>query len=462
MTGSAAPPTPLATQIDDLLSCVHCGFCLPACPTYEFLGDENDSPRGRLYLMRAVAEGRLEATDPSFARHLDQCLGCRACEPVCPSGVRYGMLLEHAREARGAAGGALDRAARLGLRLLFANRWLQNVFWFLLRALRATRLPWLIARLRWPGAAPGRLRFAMAMLAATSPRSSRLKRETAISGPRVSQATASRAGAATGSESEAPGAAGPARTVDGDRVALLEGCVMAGLFRHVNRATERVVKSHGASTVNLPAGFCCGALHAHAGELERARELARQLILMFEKSDADLVLTNSAGCGAALKDYGEWLRDDPAYRQRAERLAESTQDVIEWLADQESLEYQALYARIGYDAPCHHFHAQGIRAQPIELLRRVPGLEVVPVPRSDRCCGAAGVYGLTQRRLADQMLRAKLADVGEAAVDIVASGNPGCLMQIGAGALMNPRRLTVVHPIELLAGQLSSGGVSAD
>ena len=170
MTQTHATKTPLTPQIDDILTCVHCGFCLPACPTYEILANENDSPRGRVYMRRAVAEDRLKTTDRYFALHIDQCLGCRACEPVCPSGVRYGSLLEHAREARAEAGGALDRLARIGLKLVYANRWLQNLFWGLLRLLRATRIPLLVARAGAARATAGRFRFAMAMLAASSPR----------------------------------------------------------------------------------------------------------------------------------------------------------------------------------------------------------------------------------------------------------------------------------------------------
>jgi glycolate oxidase iron-sulfur subunit len=236
----------------------------------------------------------------------------------------------------------------------------------------------------------------------------------------------------------------------GELVALLEGCVMAGLFAHVNRATERVVRAHGARTVRLPAGFCCGALYAHAGELDRARELARRIIALFEKSGAGVLLTNSAGCGAAIKDYAEWLRDDPAFRERAARLAGSVRAVSEWLAERPGPRYRPLQARVGYDAPCHLLHAQGIDGAPVELLARVPELEVVRLPRADRCCGGAGTYGLTRRRLSDELLSLKLSEVAEADVEWVATGNPGCLMQIGAGAITRRLPLSAVHPIELL------------
>ncbi|UCC82676.1 MAG: 4Fe-4S dicluster domain-containing protein [Gemmatimonadota bacterium] len=441
MTTSSVPSKPLAPQIDDLLTCVHCGFCLPACPTYEILGSENDSPRGRLYLMRAVAEGRLEVDDRSFGRHLDRCLGCRACEPVCPSGVRYGSLLEHARGERVTASGPLVRAAGIPIDLFFGNRWLGLLGWLALRLLRASGIPRLIARAGRAGRMPGHLRFAMAMLAATAPRA-----RGALRGVR-------RRRRREGTWRSADAVGGPP---DGELVALLEGCVMWGLFRHVNHATERLVHAQGVRTVRLPPGLCCGALHAHAGRLEMARELARRMIAAIENSGARLLVTNSAGCSAAIKDYGEWLRDDPIYRERAERVGRLVRNASEWLVERPQLGYRSLSARLGYDAPCHLLHAQRIDEPPVELLAQVPDLEVVKLPRSERCCGAAGLYGLLRRRLSEDILLRKLGEVLETDVDVVATGNPGCLMQIGAGALVHHIPVQAIHPIELLAGLLES------
>jgi glycolate oxidase iron-sulfur subunit len=440
MTSSHTPSPPLAAQIDDLLTCVHCGFCLPACPTYELLGDENDSPRGRLYLMRAVAEGRLELEDRSFALHVDRCLGCRACEPVCPSGVRYGALLEQARAARAATAGVLGRLVRVPLALLFANRWSGRLGWALLRVLRACGIPRLIARSGRAGRPAGRLRFAMGMLAATAPR--------ARGKLRLVRRRGRRRPTAWHSEGNAGG------PPDGDLLATLEGCVMWGLFRHVNRATERMVHAQGVRTVRLPAGQCCGALHAHSGELEAARRLARQTITAFENSGAKLLLSNSAGCSAAIKDYGEWLRDDPAFAERAERIGNLVRNVSEWLVARPELRYRSMSARVGYDAPCHLLHAQRIDEPPIELMSQIPELDVVKLPRADRCCGAAGVYGLLERRLSEDLLQRKLAEAVESRVEWVATGNPGCLMQIGAGAMIHRVPIEAVHPVELLDGLL--------
>jgi glycolate oxidase iron-sulfur subunit len=445
MTTSNAPSNPLAPQIEDLLTCVHCGFCLPVCPTYEILGSENDSPRGRLYLMRAVAEGRLEVENQSFARHLDRCLGCRACEPVCPSGVRYGALFEHARAERVTAAGPLGRALHIPLDLFFANRWLGRIGFAALRLLRASGIPRFIAGAGRVGRMPGRTRFAMAMLAATAPRAKGvLGVLRGVRRPRRRRA---------GTWHSADAAGGPP---DGDLVALLEGCVMWGLFRHVNHATERLVHSQGVRTVRLPPGLCCGALHAHAGRLDTARELARRMIATIENSGARLLITNSAGCSAAVKDYGEWLRDDPIYRERAERVGGLVRNASEWLAERPRLSYRSLSARLGYDAPCHLLHAQGIDDPPVDLLAQVPDLDVVRLPRSERCCGAAGLYGLLRRRLSEDLLLRKLGEVVETDVDVVATGNPGCLMQIGAGALVHRVPVQAVHPIELLAGLLES------
>lgn len=434
MSPKAAADSPLRAATDDILTCIHCGFCLPACPTYEVLGDENDSPRGRIYLMRAVAEGRLEPDDPAFALHIDQCLGCRACEPVCPSGVRYGFLLERARQERESAGGLIDRASRKGLDLVFLNPRRQNRIWWVLRGLRASRLPGRLAKVGRSGSVPGRLRFALAMLAAT--------------GAEAAGGESNGAGQDRRGEGDRP-------AVSGEAVTLLEGCVMSGLLRRVNRATERVVRAHGAEPDPLPAGLCCGALHAHSGELETARRMARRLIDEFDWHAGDLLVTNSAGCGAAMKEYGEWLADDPDYARRATILSRSVRDVSEWLADRGPADYGPIEGRVAYDAPCHLLHAQGVSDAPLELLRRIPGLEVVALPRADRCCGAAGIYALSQRDLSENLLQRKLVEIEESGASMVATGNPGCLMQIGAGAMIHEFPIRVLHPIELLDRALS-------
>jgi glycolate oxidase iron-sulfur subunit len=409
----------LAAENDRLLACVHCGFCLPACPTYTRLGDENDSPRGRLYLMRAVVEGRLDAASDAYGLHIDRCLGCRACEPVCPAGVQYGFLLERARAVQIEAAG--HRAVSRALLAVYARDALRKVFDAGGRLLRAVGLSRLLLRVlprRFD-----RIRFGLAMLEATRPWS-RLE-ETEFR--------------------DAPPRATPRR-----RVAMLEGCVQRGLFGRVNRATRRVLEMNGLHVIDSPGQACCGALHAHGGELERARDLARSNIAAFDAAGVELVVVNAAGCGALMKEYGELLHDDPVWAERARLFAGRVRDVAELLVEIGPAPGAPLPLRVAYDAPCHLHHAQRITRAPMDMLRAVPQLEVVPVAGYEECCGGAGIYGLLHPDLGGRILDDKVAAVRAAAPDVIATPNPGCMMQIGAGLRLAGSELPVVHPIELL------------
>jgi glycolate dehydrogenase iron-sulfur subunit len=405
--------------------CVHCGFCLPACPTYEVTADEADSPRGRIVLMRALQRHDLPPEDGPLDLHLDRCLGCRACESVCPSGVIYGPALEAARAILARARG-LPAGLRAGLWLL-ARPGRQHLLWLLARLARATRLPERLAR---DAAGPGPARatpapvFALAMLAATRPGNGAGRRAAA---PR-------------------PRRAPPAS----EEVALLDGCVMDGLFRHVHDATRRVLAMNGLAVRAVPGQVCCGALAAHAGHDALARSLARANIRAFDAAAPGCtVVADSAGCGAALKAYGEWLADDPL-AERARAFAARVRDVSEVLADRGPQMAGALDLRVAYDAPCHLHHAQRVTEAPLAILRAIPGLEVVPLEGSDRCCGSAGLYSLLQPGLSREVLEAKLRAVVATGADVVATGNPGCLMQIGAGALLAGLDVELRHPVELL------------
>ena len=406
-------------------ACVHCGFCLPACPTYEVTADEADSPRGRIVLMRALAARQMPADDPALALHLDRCLGCRACESVCPSGVVYGPSLEAAR-ARIADVRGQPAALRLGLWLLaYPHR--QRALWRLARLARATRLPEAFARgavRPTNGAAPSAAAvappplLALAMLAATRP---------GTSGRRAPPAARASA-----------------------EMALFRGCVMDGLFGHVHDATVRTLGVNGVAVREVPAQACCGALAAHAGEADAARALARSNVLAFDAVAPGLpVVTNSAGCGAMLKAYGEWLADDPL-AERAHAFAARVRDVSEVLADRGPRPGAPLRLRVAYDAPCHLHHAQKVTQAPLTLLAAIPELEIVPLEGSDRCCGSAGVYSLLQPHLSLEVLEAKVGAIAAAAPDVVATGNPGCLMQIGAGTLLAGLDVELRHPVELL------------
>jgi glycolate oxidase iron-sulfur subunit len=409
----AVPGTPLAGVRAGIDTCVHCGFCLQACPTYVNLEDENDSPRGRILLMRSVYEGSLEVRDESVRTHIDRCLGCRACEPVCPSGVPYGHLLE-AMRATMLSERPLAPVARLIL-WVFARPRLLALAMAGSRFLRATGLPALGAWLF-----KGRLAFAMGMLASTHPVLRRRRYPAKGSGERGT-------------------------------VALLTGCVMEGLFRATNRATERTLGVNDYRIVPAPGQRCCGALHAHSGDLETARKLARANVAAFERSGADFVVTNAAGCGAMMKEYGYLLREDAAWAERAAAVSAKVRDVSELLAGAgPKPPNAAVPATVTYDAPCHLLHAQRISAQPLQVLRAIPGLELVPLTDADQCCGAAGIYNLIEPETADAVLSPKVRNIAATRASFVATGNPGCLMQIGAGLRAAGIDAHPVHPVELL------------
>jgi len=462
---------PLVAEEDRLLACVHCGFCLTACPTYLRLGAEEDSPRGRLYLMRAVAEGRLDPTSEAFTTHIDRCLGCRACETACPAGVQYGFLLERARAvAREAGAPSGGRAGALLLRV-FASPLGTRVAMTLGRALRATGLPRLLVRLL-----PARLgmpRFGLAMLAGSAEWTAlREGREAGRSGPSAAPTRPGALSAAPdrpGGEARA-GAAAPSRAATGHRapgqqaprVALLTGCVQEGLFARVNRATEAVLQANGCTVVPVPAQRCCGALHAHGGDLEQARRLARANIDAFERAGVDWIVVNAAGCGAAMKEYGELLADDPAYAERARRLASRVKDVSEFLVQLGPIRGAPLPLRVTYDAPCHLHHAQRVTRAPLDLLATIPELELVPLPGAEECCGGAGIYGLTHPDLGGRILTDKIRAIRSTGAAVVATPNPGCMMQIAAGLLLAGADTPVVHPIELLGESYRRAGMIGD
>jgi len=425
--GEAKPQDVLASLLeantDKLLTCVHCGLCLPACPTYQQLGNENDSPRGRIYLMRGVVEGRLGVAD-SFTRHIDLCLGCRACETVCPSGVPYGHLLEAARfeVAKTSSNQSTPRRLiRFVLNQVFTRPKMLRFALMFARWLRDSGLARVLFKSRF---IRGRSHFALALLIASrSPFSEAARRR-----PRQQSVRDA-----------------------GTSVATLNGCVMHGLFRATNRATERVLARNGCRLIQAEGQGCCGALHAHAGELEVARQLARRNIEAFLASRVDWIIVNAAGCGAAMKEYGSLLADDPLFADRAAEISSKVKDVAEFLLER-GLAHppQSINKRVAYDAPCHLIHAQRIAEAPIEVLRSIPGLTVVPLRGSANCCGGAGIYNLQHPELSDEILRDKLASIHESGAEMIATANPGCIMQIGAGVLINDLNVDVIHPIELL------------
>jgi len=445
MTPTEATPRPeslsaaLAAHDDRLSNCVHCGFCLPACPTYTRLGDEADSPRGRLYLMRAVAEGRLDPGSDAFQRHIDCCLGCRACETVCPSGVEYGFLLERAREVADRA--RPRRGAPALLLAMIRSGPLFTVWMWGARALRATGLAALAAnRLpSWRGLR--QVRLGAAMLAASA--------------PWRAPSTVGRHGSAVSATAVAPRG----------KVAVLFGCIQDQLFRRVNEATVRVLEANGWEVVPVLGQGCCGALHAHAGRLTEAREMARRNVEAFRASGVDFIVANAAGCGAAMKDYSH-LMDGEAGQYDSDQVhafSERVRDVSEILASggKAPVSGGPLPIRVAYDPPCHLLHGQRVAEPPKTLLRAIPGLELTSVPRGEECCGGAGVYGITHPDLGGQIGGDKVSAVLETGAVVVATGNPGCAMQIGAGLRLRGSDVGVAHPVELLDESYRRGGLYA-
>jgi len=403
--------TPLAAALPGINACVHCGFCLQACPTYLTLEDENESPRGRIFLMRSLLEGTVTPNDESVRAHIDRCLGCRACETACPSGVPYGQLLEATRATLREAE-LPPLAARLIL-FVFSHPVLLKIAMFASRLLAATPIPTLMSRVN------GRGGFGMAMLATAG---SPLERDPYQVNPTGEHGTTS----------------------------LLLGCVMEGLFTETNRATERVLAKNGYRVCDAPGQSCCGALHAHAGDLDTARRLARRNIEAFERSPSDFITVNAAGCGAMMKEYAHLLKDDPDWHDRAAAVSARVRDVSELLAAAGPIPGGRLPLRVTYDAPCHLVHAQRITLPPLAVLAAIPGLELIPLRDSENCCGSAGIYNLIEPETSDAVLTPKLENIADTGASFVATGNPGCLMQIGAGLLRSGSRARAIHPVDLL------------
>lgn len=379
--------------------------------------------------MRAEEEGRLEGHD-AFVLHIGRCLGCRACETACPAGVPFGTLLEKARE-RSPCGPGKQLAEWAVLRLLTGRH--VAIIYGLLRGLRDSGVAGKLAFL------PGRSGLAARLLAATRP---------AIQPSAI--------------ESNARPNDLPTSSEDAHTYVLLEGCVMQGLFAHVHRAVRRVLSRREYAERSFRGQVCCGALHAHAGRLAAARELARRNIEAFERTGAEWLVVDSAGCGAALRGYPDWLRESEEWVERATALAARVRDVSELAihpppgrAPERGLRatgdsYAASWSRVAYDAPCHLWHGQGVKEQPVEMMRRTGALLIESLASSEVCCGGAGVYNLFHPDLADAVLQPKLEEIRQGTFDWVATGNPGCIMQLGAGTRKARIAVPVVHPVELL------------
>jgi glycolate oxidase iron-sulfur subunit len=428
----------------DLSRCIHCGLCLTACPTYRTLKIEPDSPRGRIWLMRGLAEGRIDPADP-LVDHLDNCLDCRACETVCPAGVPYGRMLEATR-------GQLERRVRKQTPLRRLGGWvLGSVLPHRERVhaaadvLRLGQVGPLGRFLRGRGAAllPAFARRGMAMTPELSPRAERALENVRAALPEGARVQASAEALVFT----------PAATPRG-RVGFHATCVMEAMFPHTHREAVRLLVIAGVEVIVPLAQTCCGALHAHSGRREQAKDLARRNVRAFSGGDVDFIVSHSAGCGAALRESGELLHETDAIA-----FAEKVRDVSEVLAHFGLPQApHALHApgdgsrplRVAMHDACHLAHAQRVREAPRRLLRQLPGVELIELPESDWCCGSAGVYNLTHRELADAQLEGKLDRIAQVAPDVVIASNPGCLLHMQRGARERGLHVRVAHLLDVL------------
>ncbi len=417
----------------DLRNCIHCGFCLPTCPTYVATGHELESPRGRLHLIDAVRDGRIDAT-ARVLDHLDLCLQCRACETACPSGVPYGRIMEDAR-ASILANAPSDqpptwRLRALALRQVVAKPRVLRLTLFPARIYSATGLQSLVRRFLAP-----RLPSAFSRLESVAPD---LRRR-----PFRRRGNLARPAGATA------------------RVALLTGCVHGEFFPQTHVATIRTLAAVGAAVVAPPTQGCCGALHSHAGDAEAARDLARNNIATFEQAGVDAVIVNAAGCGAAMKEYGHLLDEDLLWAERAERFAGTVQDITEFVASRiDQLDRSALGeldADVTLQDSCHLAHGQGIRDAPRIILDAIPGVRLEEMATPDRCCGSAGIYSAVQPAMSADILEAKMTDIEGTGASVICTANPGCTMQIQAGVRRRGLDAGVQHVIELLDESLELG-----
>ena len=407
--------------------CVHCGFCLPACPTYLLGGQEMDSPRGRIYLIKMASEGAVAMTSP-WVRHFDTCLGCMSCMTACPSGVDYGKLIEATRAQieRLHPRSAAEKIHRRMLFSLFPSVSRLRLMRVALSVYQKFGIQRLVRKSGLLKILPARLQ-AMESLA---PKITRCEEIADIT---------------------------PAQGVQRRSVGLMLGCVQRVFLSEINAATVRVLVAEGCKVVAPARQPCCGALLLHAGEEASAVELAKKMIDEFENAGVDAIITNAGGCGSHVKEYGYLLRDDPEYAARAQRFSAKCKDVTEFLAELgPCAERHPLEMRVAYHDSCHLQHAQHVRSQPRALLAAIPGLELLEIAETSICCGSAGIYNLVQPETANRLADRKAAHIAPLDVDAVATGNPGCLLQLDAALQRRGDPTAMLHTIQLLDASIQN------
>jgi glycolate oxidase iron-sulfur subunit len=428
------PPAETRDMNDLISDCVHCGFCLPACPTYRSWGNEMDSPRGRIDLMKGLQEGVI-ALDATVTAHFDQCLGCMGCVTACPSGVRYDLLIE-AQRAK-----LENHAPRTPPDRLFRNL-IFTLFPYpdRLRVLAVPLILYAKSGLQAVVRSTGLLKLLPARLAQLEALTPSVTLEE-LRAP-LAPFTRARTAAARG------------------RVAVVAGCVQRTFFPNVNAATIRVLSAEGYDVVVPQSQGCCGALSLHSGRENEAKRFARALIERFEREQFDAVIINAAGCGSTLKQYGELFADDAAFRERAEAFALRVRDINEFLAAIEPVAVRhPIRKRVAYHDACHLAHAQRIRSQPRALLAGIPELELVEIPDGDQCCGSAGTYNLFEPESAREIGERKVDNVLLAAPELLASANPGCTLQIQSIMQRRGKTVPAAHPIEILDASIAGRAI---
>ncbi len=412
--------------------CVHCGFCLPVCPTYALWNEEMDSPRGRIYLMKLAADGQA-TINSQWVGHFDTCLGCMACMTACPSGVDYGKLIE---------------ATRAQIERKYDRGWLERVYRRLIFGL-FTR-PERLRMMRWP------------LLLYQRSGLRRLVRGSGVLRVLPKRLQAMEALLPELPASEAVAEVTPAVGEKRRRVGLLLGCVQREFFPQVNAATARVLAAEGCEVISPADQPCCGALLVHAGEEDGALALARHLINVFERAGVDAIITNAAGCGSNVKEYGHLLRDDPNYAERAKEFSAKCKDVSEVLAVlPKRAQRNPLRLKVAFHDSCHLQHAQGVRAQPRNLLAAIPELELLEIPEAAICCGSAGIYNLVQPNVANELGDRKAGLIASLDADVVVTGNPGCILQLQASLERAGKKIPVLHTIQLLDASIRGQLLSA-
>lgn len=414
-------------SLDLIINCMHCGLCLPHCPTYVETGLERSSPRGRIALMRAITDGKLDIGSKGFLEEMYFCLECLACQTACPAGVQYGHLVEAARtmvDSRTKKSFVSRAFKKTLLNGLLASPTLLNVAAWPLRLYQGLGLRWLLQNSGILKLLPGGIADLDGFLPHLPYRSSKsvIQRIT----PPVGQRRY--------------------------RVGYLFGCVMSVMFSDIACATVRVLARNGCEIVAPKEQKCCGALHVHNGEIEKAAELARHNIDVFEKADVNYIVLDSAGCGAFMKEYGDFLKNDPVYAGKAEAFSKKVKDISEFLVDIAPLnkDMAEINRRGTYHDPCHLAHGQGITRQPRDLLKSIPGLEFVELKESTWCCGSAGIYNITHYDFSMKLLARKMNNIANTGANLLLTGNPGCLIQLKLGVKKYGPDIEVLHPVELL------------